>query len=210
MTTSSAKKIGLIICSQRQPRVCPQIAAFVLSTLQPLLSQPTQTTPVELSVIDLLEWNLPMFNEPTIPTRIKNLTDYAQPYTCAWSLEIQKYSAFIFVMLQYNWGYPASVKNAIDYLFNEWVGKPAMIVSYGGHGGAQGAAQLEQVLNRVGMRPVGTKVALGFPNKAVLKSAAEGASLDLDGPTGVWEGEKEAILKAFRGLVGLLEEGTET
>ena len=46
--------------------------------------------------------------------------------------------------LQYNWGYPASLKNALDYLYHEWTGKPAGIISYGGHGGGKAAAQLLQ------------------------------------------------------------------
>jgi NAD(P)H-dependent FMN reductase len=145
MATTSTKKVGLIICSQRLPRVCPQIAAFVLETIQPLLLQPKspQNLAVDLDLIDLREWNLPMFDEPTIPAKIFSHTEYAQPHTQAWSREIQKYDGFIFALPQYNWGYPASIKNAIDYLFNEWKGKPAMIVSYGGHGGGKAAAQLE-------------------------------------------------------------------
>ena len=47
--------------------------------------------------------------------------------------------------MQYNWGYPAALKNALDYLYRSWNGKPAMIVSYGSHGGGKGAAQLKQV-----------------------------------------------------------------
>ena len=47
--------------------------------------------------------------------------------------------------MQYNWGYPAALKNAVDYLYHSWNGKPAMIVSYGSHGGGKGAAQLNQV-----------------------------------------------------------------
>ena len=47
--------------------------------------------------------------------------------------------------MQYNWGYPAALKNAVDYLYHSWNGKPAMIVSYGSHGGGKGAAQLKQV-----------------------------------------------------------------
>lgn len=47
--------------------------------------------------------------------------------------------------LQYNWGYPAALKNAIDYLYHEWKGKPAAIVSYGTRGGGKAAAQLQQV-----------------------------------------------------------------
>ena len=44
-------------------------------------------------------------------------------------------SALMFVTPQYNWGYPASLKNAIDYLFREWNDKPAIVVSYGSRGG---------------------------------------------------------------------------
>ena len=47
--------------------------------------------------------------------------------------------------LQYNWGYPAALKNALDFLYKEWHNKPAGIISYGGHGGGKAAAQLQQV-----------------------------------------------------------------
>lgn len=47
--------------------------------------------------------------------------------------------------MQYNWGYTASLKNALDYLFHEWNSKPAGIVSYGSRGGGKAAVQLEQV-----------------------------------------------------------------
>ena len=46
----------------------------------------------------------------------------------------------------YNWGYPAPLKNAIDHLYREWKGKPALIVTYGGHGGDRCARQLREVL----------------------------------------------------------------
>ena len=46
---------------------------------------------------------------------------------------------------QYNWGYPAALKNAIDYLYHEWKGKPAAIISYGTRGGGKAAEQLKQV-----------------------------------------------------------------
>lgn len=47
--------------------------------------------------------------------------------------------------MQYNCGYPAVLKNALDYLYHEWRGKSAGIISYGGQGGGQGAAQLAEV-----------------------------------------------------------------
>ncbi|KAF4633281.1 hypothetical protein G7Y89_g4827 [Cudoniella acicularis] len=205
-TTTSPKphSIGVVICSSRQPRVCPQIASFVSSTITSLPSYTSNLTPPTLTTIDLLEWNLPMFNEPLVPAQIHTAADYVQPHTQAWSLEIQKYNAFIFVLPQYNWGYPAVLKNAIDYLFNEWKGKPAMIVSYGGHGGGKAAAQLRQVLDGVGMKNLETMVALSFPSRDVTRMAATGKDIGLEGETTMWDGEKGNVEKAWRELEGAL------
>ena len=68
---------------------------------------------------------------------------------------------------QYNWGYPAPLKNAIDHLYKEWVGKPAMIVTYGGHGGDKRAAQLRQVLEAVHMAPIDTMPAFTVPRARI-------------------------------------------
>ncbi|TVY51988.1 NAD(P)H-dependent FMN reductase LOT6, partial [Lachnellula suecica] len=154
--------IGLILCSNRQPRVCPQIASIVTSTLSTIPSYPATT------IIDLETWNLPMYNEPGIPAQIQDPSGYAQAHARAWSAEISKHDAFIFVMPQYNWGYPAVLKNAIDYLYNEWKGKPAMIVSYGGHGGGKAAEQLKQVLTGVQMKVVDIMPALAFLGREML------------------------------------------
>ncbi len=55
-------------------------------------------------------------------------------------------NGFVIVSPQYNWGYPAPLKNALDHLHGEWRSKPAMIVTYGAHGGDRFAAQLKEVL----------------------------------------------------------------
>lgn len=124
MSLSETSPIAVILCSTRKPRVCPQIAAFVTQIIK--TTRPTdEEAPHNLQLVDLAEWNLPMFDEPTIPSQIKDYKNYVQPHTRAWSQEIQKYSGFIFILPQYNWGYPAVIKNAIDYLFNEWHDKPA-------------------------------------------------------------------------------------
>ena len=53
---------------------------------------------------------------------------------------------------QYNWGYPASLKNAIEHLYHEWRDKPAAVVSYANRGGGKAATQLKQVLQGVHMQ----------------------------------------------------------
>lgn len=208
MTTSTALKIGIIICSQRKPRVGDQIAAYVLETLES--SNPQSSTaanqPISFTLIDLLEWNLPLFDEPVIPSKITHHSQYAHSHSQAWSIEVQRYDAFIFVTPQYNWGYPASVKNAIDYLFNEWNGKPAMIVSYGGHGGSKSAQQLRQVLCGVRMKPTETMPALTFPGQEVIKKAVAGDDLGISGEEGIWKTEREVIRTAFAELLGFFPE----
>ena len=146
-----------------------------------------------------------MFDETTIPQQIHSASDYFQPHTQAWSLEIQKYSGFVFVTPQYNWGYPAVLKNAIDYLFNEWKGKFATVVSYGGHGGGKAAAQLKQVLNGVRMNVADTMPGLSLGKE--LENAAKGKKLNLTGEDAVWDGEKESILRAYKELMDLIEKG---
>lgn len=141
---SATFKIGVIVASVRSTRVNLDIAQWVINTLNSSLSSSSSPLPsiVELHLIDLNSWNLPLFNEPHIPA----LQSSSSPLVQQWSSLISSMNAFIFVTPQYNWGYPASVKNAIDYLYHEWKGKPAMVVSYGGHGGGKCADQLNQVL----------------------------------------------------------------
>ena len=61
---------------------------------------------------------------------------------------------------QYNWGYPAVLKNALDFLYHEWANKPAGLVSYGSRGGGLAATQLKQVLQGLHMRPAETNIEL--------------------------------------------------
>ncbi|KIW11113.1 hypothetical protein PV08_10413 [Exophiala spinifera] len=173
-------KIGVIVCSQRKPRAGLQIGTFVLETLQHFQKTHPSPRPYELSLIDLNDHPLPLFNEPDVPSRIKSASDYKYSHTRAWSELVSSYNAFVFVTPQYNWGYPASIKNAIDYLFNEWRGKPAMVVSYGGHGGGKAALQLLQVLEGVNMKVTKDFVALQFPDRAFLYKAAHGENLNLN------------------------------
>jgi NAD(P)H-dependent FMN reductase len=127
-------KVFVIIGSLRANRIGKQIAAWVAEVGRPLLA-------ADLEIIDLKDWPLPM-DEPGVPAVGK----YASKDTEAWSEKIAEANAFVFVTPQYNWGYPAPLKNALDHLYREWNGKPAMIVTYGGHGGRLCATQLRQVL----------------------------------------------------------------
>jgi len=105
-------------------------------------------SPLTYELIDLAEVNLPLLDE-----RLKAaLHQYEHEHTRAWSRVVSSYGGFVFVFPQYNWGYPAPLKNAVDFLYLEWAGKPAGCVTYGTRGGNKGAAQFREVLNGLHMR----------------------------------------------------------
>jgi NAD(P)H-dependent FMN reductase len=103
-------------------------------------------------LVDLKDWPLPMDDEPAIPAQ----GIYAQAHTRACSRKILEGAGFVFFTPQYNWGYPAPLKNALDHLHAAWSNKPAMIVTCGGHGGNKCAAQLRQVLDGLAMKTAPT------------------------------------------------------
>ena len=89
-----------------------------------------------------------MDDEPGMP----QAGHYTQDHTRAWSAKIAAAPGFVFVMPQYNGGYPAPLKNAIDhasrpYGQSAWVGKPAGVL--GVSVGAIGAALAQQHLRNV-------------------------------------------------------------
>jgi NAD(P)H-dependent FMN reductase len=81
-----------------------------------------------VEVLDLGEINLPLMNEPNHPL----LKKYEHEHTKKWSAKIEEADAFIFVTAEYDYNYPAPLRNAIEYLSHEWGYKAAGIVSYGG------------------------------------------------------------------------------
>jgi NAD(P)H-dependent FMN reductase len=141
-----ASKILIICGSTRQRRIGPQIAAWVAEVGR-------TATSAAFEVIDLRDWPLPMDDEPGLPAAGGG---YAFEHTRAWSRKVSEGDALVFVTPQYNWGYPAPLKNALDHLHAEWAGKPAIIITYGGHGGDRCAGQLRQVLEGLHMKPTPT------------------------------------------------------
>lgn len=113
----------------------------------------------EIDLIDLAEVNLPMLDEPNHPA----MRQYTQQHTRDWSARIDAADAVVFVTAEYNFGYPAPLKNAIDYLWHEWNDKPAGFVSYGGvAAGTRAVQQLKQVITTLKMLPVVENVNIPF------------------------------------------------
>ncbi|ETK30543.1 NADPH-dependent FMN reductase [Microbispora sp. ATCC PTA-5024] len=118
----------------------------------------------KVEVIDLAEVNLPFMDEPNHP----RLRQYTKRHTHEWSAAVDEADAFVFVTPEYNHGYNAVLKNALDYLHQEWQYKPVGLVSYGGvAAGTRAAQQLKQVLTALKLTPVYEAVAIPFVHQFI-------------------------------------------
>lgn len=112
----------------------------------------------EVTPVDLGDLALPFLDEPEYASS----GIYTHPHTREWSALVDSADAFLLVLPMYNGGFTAPFKNAIDFLYREWQGKPAGLVSYsaGGSGGAPAGRMLRPVLRAVGMVPAESSVAV--------------------------------------------------
>ncbi len=169
--------LRVIIGSTRPGRVGPAVAGWITERAR-------EHGGFDVEVTDLADLNLPIFNEPNHP----RLKQYVHQHTMDWSALVEGADAFIFVTPEYNYGFNAALKNAIDYLFNEWHNKPAGIVSYGGvAAGTRATQMLKQVVTALKIMPVPEAVNIPFIREL----------LDEDGrlkPTEIMEASATAML----------------
>jgi len=113
----------------------------------------------DVELVDLASVGLPLLDEPNHP----RLGQYVHEHTLRWSASVAGADAFAFVTPEYNYGMPASLKNAIDYLHVEWHYKPVGFVSCGGVSAGTRAVQMtKQVVTTLKMTPVTEAVAIPF------------------------------------------------
>ena len=144
--------LQVIIGSTRPGRVGSAVADWIIDRAR-------ARGDFEVEVTDLAVLNLPIFDEPNHP----RLRRYVNQHTKDWSEIVERSDAFVFVIPEYNYGFNAATKNAIDYLNQEWQNKPAGIVSYGGvAAGTRAAQMLKQVMSALKIVPVTDSVNIPF------------------------------------------------
>lgn len=145
-------RLGIIIASTRPGRVGLPVGQWVAKAAQ-------EHGGFDVEVLDLAEIGLPLMDEPNHP----RLRQYTHQHTKDWSARIDPLDAFVLVMPEYNYGYSAPLKNALDYLSQEWQYKPVGIVSYGGiSGGLRAAQMIKQVVTTLKMVPLPEAVTISF------------------------------------------------
>lgn len=126
--TDEPIRLAVIVGSTRPGRFADTVVRW-------FTGQAGQREDMDLDVVDLADVDLPA----VLPHRHgPELQDYLD--------RIDRADCFVVVTPEYNHGYPASLKQAIDIPRDQWRAKPVGFVSYGGMAGGQRAVeQLRQV-----------------------------------------------------------------
>lgn len=151
-------KIGIVLGSTREGRVSPQVGKWVKELAD-------KRGDAEYEIIDIADFKLPLLGEPGGDAS----------GAAAWSSKIRNCDGFVFIVQEYNHSITGALKNALDYLRDEWNNKAAGIVSYGSVGGARATEHLRGILSELLVAHVRVHPALSlftdFENGTVFKPA---------------------------------------
>lgn len=186
MNADGVPVIGVLVGTTRPTRVGRQVADEIVQ-MALLRSE------AEVALVDLAEVDLPWMDEPKQPSR----GDYQHQHTRDWAAQVAALDAVIVVSAQYNGGYPAPLKNAIDTLYAEWNDKPILLVTYGGprgRGGASASAQLRTVFGVVRAKVLEPAITM------LLEADDYGDDLALVNPCGVVERHRAELEVGFAAI----------
>ena len=132
-------QIQIISSSIRNGRESHKVALFLKNWFD-------HNTNVKTNIIDLKERNYPLFHE-----RLSFMKEKDEE-ALRFSKEISAADAVIIISPEYNGSFPASLKNVIDLLYDEWQKKPIglAMVSSGDMAGAQATRDLQFVFYKIG------------------------------------------------------------
>lgn len=157
-------KLEILVGSTRPGRKTIQVAQWVESLAK-------QKSEFEVELVDLLDYNLPLLDEPMPPM----MGQYSKEHTKRWSAKIKEADAFVMVTPEYNHSVSASLKNAIDFLLREWKDKPVAFVGLGATGGQRAIEHLRQIVGGLSMYDIQEQVLFSlfedFENMSTFKPA---------------------------------------
>jgi len=158
-------KVAIIIGSTRPGRKSDSVAKWVHGIAK-------SRSDAEFELVDIKDYNLPLLDEAVPPS----MGQYSQAHTKVWSAKIASFDAYVFVTPEYNHSTSGALKNAIDYLYQEWNNKAAGFVSYGSVGGTRAVEQLRLIMGELQVADVRSQAALSlftdFENFSVFKPAS--------------------------------------
>lgn len=99
-----------------------------------------------VEILDLMEYDFPIFEERL------HLIEHPTEKMLDFAAKVKAADGIIMVTPEYNGGYPASLKNVVDLLYEEWRRKPIAISSNsaGPFGGSQVITSLQFSMWKIG------------------------------------------------------------
>src|SRR5947209_7166662 len=160
--TSNMIKIAIIIGSTRPGRNGEAVAKWVYQVA-------SKRNDATFELVDIKDFNLPLLDEPIPPS----MGQYSKPHTKVWAAKIASFDGFVFVTPEYNHGTSGALKNAIDFIYQEWNNKAAGFVGYGSALGARAIENLRLIMGELQVADVRSHVGLSlfsdFENYSVFK-----------------------------------------
>ncbi|NJP65325.1 NADPH-dependent FMN reductase [Streptomyces spiramenti] len=111
--TAAPLRTAVIVGSTRETRAGEAIGSWFTALA-------TDRDDHEIDLLDLAEWEFPRRRADTPDATV---TEFAR--------RLRRAESFVVVTPEYNRSFPAPLKQAIDYGFDEWQAKPVAFVSYG-------------------------------------------------------------------------------
>jgi NAD(P)H-dependent FMN reductase len=144
-------KVAIVIGSTRPGRNGEAMAGWVYEIA-------AKRNDAEFELEDIKDYNLPLLDESVPPS----MDQYSKAHTKLWAAKIDSFDAFVFVTPEYNHAPSAALKNAIDFLYQEWNNKAAGFVGYGSAGGTRAVEQLRLIMAEVQIATVRAQVMLSL------------------------------------------------
>jgi NAD(P)H-dependent FMN reductase len=107
--------IKVILGTTREGRFGEKPARWICDFLE-------QDPRLSAELVDLRDFPLPLFDRPKSPMRVTD-GDYGHPVANAFGKKMAEADGFVMTAAEYNHGYAASLKNALDWIYPEWVRK---------------------------------------------------------------------------------------
>ena len=142
--TMTPPHIQVVLGTDREGRFSEKAGAWAMDRL-------LARNDLHAELVDLRDYPLPFYDQPVAPAR--GHRDYATE-VARWAEKVDEADGYVFVTAEYNHGYPALLKNALDHAFPEFNRKPVAFVGYGNVGGARAIEQLRLVTIELEMAPL--------------------------------------------------------
>lgn len=143
-------KIALIIGSTRQTRFADKPAQWLLKEAQ-------KRTDMDIELVDLRDFDLPLFDEAASNAWMPSSDERA----VKWQEKMAEFDGYIFVVAEYNRSITGALKNALDQAYTEWNRKPMSAIAYGAMGGTRALEHLRTIAVELQMVPTRNAVHIG-------------------------------------------------